>query len=643
MAASNQHADDTRPWANRAPLDHEKPVAFVDQKNEAIVASESLSTSPTDSIASSWSAKGTAAPATSANVLQRLRAAITQRRQQRSEPVWHSSSLEVRPLLGLTALAFAIGCMLVSLAVLLASNNQAIKTWAVQPTVYLAIAAALANAALGIARYNAVPICWWHTVTRGSTIADLERQWEVGHSLVLALRHHRRMGFTGFATVLVAIMIIDGPLLQRSVTVRLTTTTDQVTLALNLAQEVPTGFSGSWYGLGLTTSDISAKLSTEWRDGAPILLDVKPCNGICAATVRAPGVMMDKCDSQTWHISNEMYHDANATWGIFGHTYDASFDAFTNPMFSVQVSNFPLLDIYDSEVVALELGSLSFNAPEHGDITGEYVYSTCYYVPAILEYDILIAGKQATLLDHAGQGKLVSRANNTRSNWTMKPDVAKPSTIDQLTLWLNLFVGVNASVTFANSDDPSNAWHIDPRTVTNGAALGRYIDPEATGDALTIKDPAHDIITQMNNMMFRAGVMSATSWSNLSSLIDAGLPVQQSIVANRTITQDVYHSDLRWFAGAAAIELLAILMVLPLFWGWWRLGRTTLLSPVELALAFDAPLFRDVNSAQRASQAVGKFGTTEVKYGAVGNTPYRLGIAERQNVLTPHQGMRFER
>ncbi|KAK5708537.1 hypothetical protein LTR17_020623 [Elasticomyces elasticus] len=418
-------------------------------------------------------------------------------------------------------------------------------------------------------------------------------------------------------------MIIDGPLLQRSVTVRLTTTTDQVTLALNLAQEVPTGFSGSWYGLGLTTSDISAKLSTEWRDGAPILLDVEPCNGICASTVRAPGVMMDK--------------------GIFGHTYDASFDAFTNPMFSVQVSNFPLLDIYDSEVVALELGSLSFNAPEHRDITGEYVYSTCYYVPATLEYDILIAGKQATLLDHAGQGRLVSRANNTRSNWTMKPDVAKPSTIDQVTLWLNLFVGVNASVTFANSDDPSNAWHIDPRTVTNDAALGRYIDPEATGDALTIKDPAHDIITQMNNMMFRAGVMSATSWSNLSSLIDAGLPVQQSIVANRTITQDVYHSDLRWFAGAATIELVAILMVLPLFWGWWRLGRTTLLSPLELALAFDAPLLRNMNSAQRASQAIGEIGDTEVKYGAVGNIPYRLGIAERQNVLTPNQGMRFER
>ncbi|KAK5674852.1 hypothetical protein LTS10_012589 [Elasticomyces elasticus] len=125
---------------------------------------------------------------------------------RRSEQAWTPSVLSIRPLLGLLALVVSIACMLVSLAILLASNDQPVSKWTIQPTVYLAIASALANTALAFARYHAIPLA----VSKGNSIRDLERQWEAGHSVVLALRHNVRMGFSGFATLLVAIMIIDG-------------------------------------------------------------------------------------------------------------------------------------------------------------------------------------------------------------------------------------------------------------------------------------------------------------------------------------------------------------------------------------------------------------------------------------------------
>ena len=81
--------------------------------------------------------------------------------QHNSEPEWRPLLFKIRPLLGLLAVGLSFACMFVSLAILVVSHEQPINTWPIQPTVYLAIAAAVANCALGFARYSAIPIAWW--------------------------------------------------------------------------------------------------------------------------------------------------------------------------------------------------------------------------------------------------------------------------------------------------------------------------------------------------------------------------------------------------------------------------------------------------------------------------------------------------
>lgn len=87
--------------------------------------------------------------------------------------------------------------------------------------------------------------------------------------------------------------------------------------------------------------------------------------------------------------------------------------------------------------------------------------------------------------------------------------------------------------------------------------------------------------------MFRTGVEFAQSSdiNKFEKLLDEGMISEiNSTVTGTTIAQvTVYSSDFNFFAGAAAVELFTIGIILYTFYGWWRLGRNTSLSPLETA------------------------------------------------------------
>ena len=127
---------------------------------------------------------------------------------------WKPSPIQFRPLAGIFALIVALCCLFASLGILLLSDGQAVESWPIQPSVYLAIIAALTNSGLHIGRAQAVPIAWWNSAFRGSTIRDLERQWEVGNSVLLAIcRGFRYVSKASFASLALAVVIVDGVLL----------------------------------------------------------------------------------------------------------------------------------------------------------------------------------------------------------------------------------------------------------------------------------------------------------------------------------------------------------------------------------------------------------------------------------------------
>ena len=89
--------------------------------------------------------------------------------------------------------------------------------------------------------------------------------------------------------------------------------------------------------------------------------------------------------------------------------------------------------------------------------------------------------------------------------------------------------------------------------------------------------------------MFRAGFWFAQNFNHtyLASLTDPGLDFNYTTTGILQSPIPVFSSDFRYFAGAAAMQLLTIIVLLFNFYGFWKLGRPVTFSPLEIAKVSD--------------------------------------------------------
>ncbi|KAK6440510.1 hypothetical protein LTR95_003268 [Oleoguttula sp. CCFEE 5521] len=500
-------------------------------------------------------------------------------KRPRVRPHW----VQWGPLAGLAALCLTVGCSAFALAILIASNNQPVDSWTVQPTVYIAVAAAIANTAVAFAYGRAAPIAWWYQASKGATIRTLEQRWQIGSSVSQAVHHRRRLSWTICVAILVAVMIIDGPLLQRASKLVSATRTSVVSLNFSLAPELPPGFSGEMH---------RGSLYGEWLDQKRMVLPTHPpCKGTCDGKVVRPGIIRTNCTTQTRKIPQKDAFNPNATWS---NATDSRFGSFgANSAFGIQMSFYDR-NKDDVAVLASEAAKLYVGLLDIVDLTsagGNYTAQECYLIPALLEYDVRLDGNnQLSITTDGGSiGRVVSTANNTDPGWdtivydgtTPVSNTSYPTALGWFTIYLGGVLRANVSAVPPDPTVLDADWAVN--TGTFNVQTMKYMTPD--GHYL---DPTRDIIQSYNELMIR-GAFKAASWSNLTSLMDPGLSPNQTMMANQTLTQNVFKSDYRWFAGATVVEVIVVLAVLPMFWGWWTLDRDLDLSPFALGLALMSP------------------------------------------------------
>ncbi|KAK3698988.1 hypothetical protein LTR37_016679 [Vermiconidia calcicola] len=140
--------------------------------------------------------------------------------------------------------------------------------------------------------------------------------------------------------------------------------------------------------------------------------------------------------------------------------------------------------------------------------------------------------------------------------------------------------------------------------------------------------------------MFRTGVYAAQHYNTtyLASRIDDGLDIHYNVTGTSISPINVFQTDFSYFAGAAVVDLLCVLVrscrasyhwrhllveannfeaILYTFHGWWRLGRATSFSPQEIAKAFDAPLLHNLPSNLDGKCIARQRGCRKVQYGVV--------------------------
>ncbi|KAK5164143.1 uncharacterized protein LTR77_010234 [Saxophila tyrrhenica] len=554
---------------------------------------------------------------------------------------WLPTFMRPRPLVGLASLLLAALCLLASFAVLLASNGKPLDTWTWQPSVFLAVLSAVSNICVRFSLAQAFPIAWWYRASCGRTIADLHRHWEAGQGLLHAIRHAKHTSWLTAAAIASALVIIDGPLLQRASFVKEISQSMPTTLNFKLTPELPNGYSGFYVPGGFAISPSALRAVSDYKDDIPITADVSGCGGICTTTVRAPGVQMTDCSTDTWTITTTMINDSSAAWGTDSNVVPAFVSTIEAPAATH--------DYVGRDFMSLRVGIVALD-----DWSGSYTETTCTLVSAILNYHVQVEGNTVRISQPPDQSKDSQVANNTALN-ASSPVVPMTFTV----LGEYLLASIYANVTFSQASGlRSKGGPNSLNTDTLNEFSLRYLLDTPGHDSLGFSDPTADIVAAFNSLMFRAGV-AASGLRNTTALLDPGISVSQSVPAIQERSFNAFESDFRWFAGAALLHFVAIVTIIPVFWGWWTLGVNVTMSPFEIANVFEAPLLRDTKSTAGSRGVVEAVGDAEVKFGAVLDTQMtvsmdekgrdrsyctttaRLAVARAEKVIRPWRGMRF--
>jgi hypothetical protein len=132
-------------------------------------------------------------------------------------------------------------------------------------------------------------------------------------------------------------------------------------------------------------------------------------------------------------------------------------------------------------------------------------------------------------------------------------------------------------------------------------------------------------LSLLSSRTFRSTTLSTANYTTVNNSTGYSLILFNStrFPASRIIDMDVvqsvqvYRVSYPFLGGAIAVILLAVFLVVPLFYGFWRLGRRTTLSPLEVATALRAPLLASVVSSSNgtASEIMTMAGMQRVQYG----------------------------
>ena len=504
---------------------------------------------------------------------------------------WKTTYLRLAPLAGILCILMTLASMVTALGILVGSHDQPVESWTVQPSAYLAMCAAIANQSMRFAAFHGLVTTWWLKALQGSTLAQLHWNWRAGTTVGGAIMAGRNMGLLGLACISSTLIAIDAPLLQKATTV---VPANPVTLNVTMAQELPTAYSGTWSRFSAKWSPLfnesipsnegnisnqiyswtrSPSLGVDWIKNMPISGVVSGCPDSCKARIRAPALAVTSCKKRSLVANYTLPLD---TRNLLTPDYTVSAPPLDTFGFLVDVS----LILDDQESLNLITG---YSRSE--DCKGTFEYTICTLQSAVGEYEVLIDHDTVTLAPT--DPTIISLANNTLVNRTTISSTHKygdkhPSTLSGVVALAS--IKYSAAVCYFTTDGiPWEASYGDDTTYLylNTSSLS------ASNHCASYLDPQKHVVRDLNKLMFHLGAaaMSEESASHLQSHLDPGLPLHTKTTGHLQGSHNIFHTNLHWFGAAAVIELLCIVLVIPTYYGWWRLGRPVSFSPLEIAKA----------------------------------------------------------
>ena len=393
------------------------------------------------------------------------------------------------------------------------------------------------------------------------------------------------VGLIGLACMLSTLVAIDGPLLQKAATVRNAPYVDPVQLTVKLLPELPQFYTGGWlpgprtlYTFNETVPtangniynnvSVISRLDSDTLWNKPWFNDHIPseiingCQGMCTAKVRAPALAQTECTTREIPVN---YTAPVNLKNILGPTGVAA--PLTQNSFFIS----PSMILDDHEKINLVTAFAKIES-----CVGVLYMTMCTLESAIGEYDVTIDNSVITLQET----RIIAVANNTKVDHTWNNITSSyPSTLggivtsaqNRFESWVMDFVSQGQVHTAMVGNTPNKFLLVESNT---GEKCHSYVDPKDT------------IVQYLNELMFIVGAVAAQEDpSYLKSRLDPGVSSNTTniITGHHHGNHNIFQTNLRWFAAAAAVEVFCIALMLPTYFGFWRLGRPVSFSPLEIA------------------------------------------------------------
>jgi hypothetical protein len=590
---------------------------------------------------------------------------------------WKPGFRQQFPWIGFSGFVIIIIATSMAVAVLGASNNERVKDWPftrfpIQPNVLINIANQFQNLGLITFISQGLAIAWWRKAMQGSSLSTLHRNHAYSYSFYSIITSGKHFNIVALAALMTKFAVIDSTLFQKA-------TKTIVTQQVNYKNVTMTGWletnwplkSGGVPGEGGTIKTVDAA----WA-GVITAYNGKIANGKvhdllnnkasffdcpfrqeCSGSFRALGFAFD-CNSTNEDVNygrqrQTQFGGVDTSYPLWDVGFNSSWATDTKPYASIDMS----MLYVDSHAGA-----------DSNDCPGTLTRRTCEIRPAIVEYPVTVMVPSEEEL----RGKnIVTHIKFFNDNMThpigtniterqidqlrfveyvdLKEELGDVSTIGALTYVMNNLYSSSAYLNYG--DD----WNIK---LEGGQAQTTFFADNDTEtfsrcwydiDRPGLDDPAIELLRKINTLSFVAALyLKGQPTTNSTDRAAEGMASQTALSSVTGIVEE-YTTDFNYVAGALVATFVTLLLVLPVYWGFWQLGRKVTLGPLEIANAFNAPIIKPENvkgqhgDFEEVLQEVGK---RRVRYGQLKDAPPgSMGIAEPEQVIKPsyRESRRFTR
>ena len=581
---------------------------------------------------------------------------------------WNPGFAHQFPWIGFAGFCTIIIATALAVAILFQSDKKRVKDWPItkfpiQPNVLLNIANQVQNLGLITLIAQGLAIAWWRKALRGSSLGDLHRNHAYSYSFYAILTSGKHFNMIALAALMTKFAVIDSTLFQKA-------TKTRITQQQNYANVTVTGW-------------IEPKWETHsggipGDEGRIKTIDAKWASVVEAYSGKiANGKVHDNLDQLSSFINCPFRQECKGTVKGVGFAYSCT-SSIENVDYGLQrqtqkggvSTSYPLWDINfntswatDTKPYAsIKMNMLyvnSQNGNQSGSCPGTLTRRSCEIRPAVVQYPVVVMvpseeelkGKNIVthikFFDDTMDWPISASLDGVQQIDSLKvmeyqdiiENFNETSTIGAMNYVLSNLYSSSANLTYDNS------WDIAARGASAQTTFFADTDKEDNNrcwyniNKPGKDDPTVELLRKINTLSFVAGLYHQNAPKTNQTLRKAQGMTSQQFLASVTGIVEEYQTDRKYVAGALVATFVTVLLVLPVYWGFWQLGRKVTLGPLEITNAFGAPITRpNQTKAYHGDfdQVLEDIKHRRVQYGQLTNAPPgEMGIAEPQRVARP--------